>query len=202
MSKRQGPNKENLEETRQTFLDIATIEFTEYGYNQASTSRIVENSGMARGSLYYHFGDKQGLFRAVYEEMLATALKNVSKKMDQENNNWKALIIGAEAFLDLCSDKAFRKITLLESQAAISFEERIEIHRRTLLGKLQLLLKELLHEGYFPGHTIQTITTFIFGILGEIGRVFDFSQDIESDLKTYKSSFVSSITAMAGAKAA
>ena len=197
MSKRHGPNKENLEATRQTFIDIATEEFTEYGYNQASTSRIVEHSGMARGSLYYHFGDKHGLFKAVYEDMLAKALNTVSDKMEKQDNSWDALLTGSQAFLDLCSEKPFRKITLLESQSAITFEERIALHKGTLLGKLQFLLNDLLNKGYFPGHTPQTITTFIFGILGEIGRSLDFSEDIAADLNTYKQSFVLSIETLA-----
>ena len=90
MSKRPGKNKENLEETRRIFLEVAEKEFTEYGFAQASTSRIVEHSGMARGSLYYHFGDKNGLFKAVYEKELQDALITISDAMDKETDDCKA----------------------------------------------------------------------------------------------------------------
>jgi AcrR family transcriptional regulator len=60
MGKKHGPNKENLEATRRIFLNIARKEFSTRGYYNASTAAIVEESGMARGSLYYHFGDKKG----------------------------------------------------------------------------------------------------------------------------------------------
>jgi len=44
MSKRKGPNKENLQETRDSFIQIAIREFTRCGYADASTSRIVDES--------------------------------------------------------------------------------------------------------------------------------------------------------------
>lgn len=86
MSKRPGPNKDNLEATRKIFMDIAKLEFCNHGYSDASTTRIVTKSGMARGSLYYHFGDKNGLFKAVYEELLDDALICISQRMDVQDN--------------------------------------------------------------------------------------------------------------------
>ena len=79
MAKKPGPNKQNLEATRRIFLNIARKEFSTQGYYNASTAHIVEESGMARGSLYYHFGDKKGLFRAVYEELM-TEMRDAVRK--------------------------------------------------------------------------------------------------------------------------
>jgi len=199
MSKRPGANKENLEETRRVFLDIARKEFCEHGYAGASTSRIVEKSGMARGSLYYHFGDKGGLFHAVYEEAMNETLKHVSAIMDAKEDPWDALIAGSNAFLDLCMKDEFRKIALIESQAAISFKDRLIIHEATLLGKLRTLIPALLERGYFPGHTPNTIVIFIFGILGEIGRAFDSSQDIKQDREAYGHAYEQSLSKMISA---
>lgn len=196
MSKRRGTNKENLEETRKTFLEIAHTEFCEHGYANASTSRIVEKSGMARGSLYYHFGDKNGLFRAVYEDVMQEAMKRISARMDQKTDPWDALMEGSAAFMDLCMQPQFRKILLIESQAAMSFEERFKIQEKTLLAKLQTILPALLKRGYFPGHTGNTIAVFIFGILGEIGRAFDFSQNLEQDRQTYGQAYEKSMACM------
>ena len=199
MSKRRGANKENLEETRRIFLEIALQEFCKEGYANASTSRIVEKSGMARGSLYYHFGDKHGLFRAVYEEMMDRAMKTVSAAMENNKDPWDAFIAGSDSYLDLCMNEDFRKITLIESQSAITFQERLEVHERTLLGKLKTILPPLMDKGYFPGHTIETIAVFIFGILGEIGRTFDLSKNIRTDRKIFGKAFADSLSQMVSA---
>ena len=189
MSKRPGANKENLEETRRIFLDVAREEFAEHGYAAASTSRIVEKSGMARGSLYYHFGDKEGLFFAVYEEAMVNAHAQIKTAMDKEADPWAALLKGANMFLDMCMTHDFRKITLIESQAAIKVENRFEVLKRTLIAQLKTITPGLLKQGYFQGHTENTLVVFVVGVLSEIGRSFDFSEDINKDRASYASAF-------------
>ena len=50
------------EEKRQVFIAIALDEFANNDYNSASVSKIVEKAGIAKGSLYQYFEDKQDLF--------------------------------------------------------------------------------------------------------------------------------------------
>jgi len=49
-------------EKRETILEAAVDEFAEYGLENASTNRIVKNSGIAKGSFYQYFEDKQDVF--------------------------------------------------------------------------------------------------------------------------------------------
>jgi len=50
------------EEKRETIVNAAVDEFAEYGLENASTNRIVKNSGIAKGSFYQYFEDKQDVF--------------------------------------------------------------------------------------------------------------------------------------------
>lgn len=50
------------EEKRRTIIGAAIDEFAEYGLKNASTNRIVANSGIAKGSFYQYFEDKQDVF--------------------------------------------------------------------------------------------------------------------------------------------
>lgn len=50
------------EEKRKAFLEIALNEFANNDYNTASVSKIVEKAGIAKGSVYQYFEDKQDLF--------------------------------------------------------------------------------------------------------------------------------------------
>jgi AcrR family transcriptional regulator len=50
------------EEKRETIVKAAIDEFASYGLENASTNRIVKNSGIAKGSFYQYFEDKQDLF--------------------------------------------------------------------------------------------------------------------------------------------
>ena len=49
-------------EKRETIINAAVEEFAEYGLENASTNRIVKNSGIAKGSFYQYFEDKQDVF--------------------------------------------------------------------------------------------------------------------------------------------
>ena len=50
------------EEKRKAFIEIALDEFASNDYNTASVSKIVEKAGIAKGSVYQYFSDKQDLF--------------------------------------------------------------------------------------------------------------------------------------------
>lgn len=50
-------------EKRDTIINAAIAEFAEYGLENASTNRIVKNSGIAKGSFYQYFEDKEDVFR-------------------------------------------------------------------------------------------------------------------------------------------
>lgn len=49
-------------EKRENIINAAIDEFAEYGLENASTNRIVANSGISKGSFYQYFEDKQDVF--------------------------------------------------------------------------------------------------------------------------------------------
>jgi AcrR family transcriptional regulator len=177
MSKKPGPNKENLEATRRVFLGIARKEFSSKGYYNASTADIVEASGMARGSLYYHFGDKKGLFKAVYEELMFEMRDAVAKKIIGKTDPWDKFMTGCMTIYDLCTDKAIRRI-IVDVHTALPYAERIEVLQRSLLSQLSDIIDEVMAAGYFKGHDKRTLIMLIFGMLSETGRGFEIAEDV------------------------
>ena len=55
------------QEKREIIMNAAVDEFAEYGLENASTNRIVKNSGIAKGSFYQYFEDKQDVFMHMLE---------------------------------------------------------------------------------------------------------------------------------------
>ena len=67
-------------EKRETIINAAVDEFAQYGLENASTNRIVENSGISKGSFYQYFEDKQDVFLYmldVIEKMETEYFKNI-----------------------------------------------------------------------------------------------------------------------------
>lgn len=55
------------EEKRRRILDCAVDEFAEHGYDMASISRMVAAAGIAKGSFYQYFEDKEDLYGYVID---------------------------------------------------------------------------------------------------------------------------------------
>ena len=54
--------------TKADILEVATAEFAEKGYSGARVDLIAAKTKTSKRMIYYHFGDKEGLFTAVLEE--------------------------------------------------------------------------------------------------------------------------------------
>lgn len=182
MGKKAGPNRENLEATRKIFLDIARKEFATKGYYGASTADIVNESGMARGSLYYHFGDKKGLFKAVYEEAMIEMRHTIVMRIEPVENPWDRFITACLTTLDLGMKSELRRV-IVDVHTALTYNERFAILSRTLLEELMTLLHNVLRAGYFKGHEPRLLMMMIFGIISESVRSFEVSEDIPATRK-------------------
>ena len=53
------------EEKQRKIVDAAAEEFAEFGYEKASTNRIVQKAGIGKGMLFYYFGSKLELYHYI-----------------------------------------------------------------------------------------------------------------------------------------
>ena len=64
--------KKKVMDTREKVFRVALEEFAAKGFKEVSTREITRKAGVNLSSIKYYFGDKEKLYRAVYEEpMLA-----------------------------------------------------------------------------------------------------------------------------------
>ncbi|GBR67452.1 TetR/AcrR family transcriptional regulator [Gluconobacter kanchanaburiensis] len=74
----------DADQTRQNILEVALKEFSEYGLTGARVDRIAKGTRTTKGMIYYHFGDKDGLYKAVLEEIYPK-LRKSEEKLDKSN---------------------------------------------------------------------------------------------------------------------
>lgn len=55
---------------RDAILNVASRLFAEKGYSTTTTSEIAQEAGVAEGTLYHHFGSKDGIFLTIFDEMV------------------------------------------------------------------------------------------------------------------------------------
>lgn len=63
--------QERAVKTRAALVRAAAEEFDQHGYAATSTTKIVKRAGCTMGALYFHFGSKEDLARAVMNEQAA-----------------------------------------------------------------------------------------------------------------------------------
>lgn len=74
----------NLEvEKRQKIINAAFDEFTEKGYELASTNQIVKNAGIGKGMLFYYFTNKHELFLFLIEYAIEITEKEFLNKLSE-----------------------------------------------------------------------------------------------------------------------
>lgn len=78
MYQRQTPLRPRSEAKRTRIIEAATQHFAEHGYHAARVGDIAAELGIAKGSIFQHFGSKDGLFFEVYKR----AVRSFSKYLD------------------------------------------------------------------------------------------------------------------------
>jgi len=66
-------------------LNAALHLFTQQGYFNTSVPDIVRESGVSTGSIYHHFGDKEGIAKALFE-MLVMRMEDVFDDIEREQH--------------------------------------------------------------------------------------------------------------------
>ena len=74
------------EEKRETIFNAAVEEFAQFGLENASTNRIVANSGISKGSFYQYFEDKQDVFMYLLSVIEHKELEYFKDKHPPRNN--------------------------------------------------------------------------------------------------------------------
>ena len=77
-------NGKEAEERKKEILDIAAELFTTKGYDNTSTSDILDRVGIARGTIYYHFKSKEEILDTLIDRMTQGIVHNVKAALSCE----------------------------------------------------------------------------------------------------------------------
>jgi AcrR family transcriptional regulator len=157
--------------TRATLIAVARRLFTEKGYAATSTEEIVQTAAVTRGALYYHFTDKEDLFKAVFETLEAEFLERVLAASAKAATPLERLKVGLDAFLELCLDPEIQQIVLQEGPAALGWETWHEIDARYAFGAVKVALEAAMDSGELDRQDPEALAHTIVGALMQAGMV-------------------------------
>ena len=125
---------EQGEETRSQLLKTARELFAERGHAGVALQDVCDRVSVTRGALYHHFPDKDGLFRALCEDVADGVTDHIIAAAADQPDAWARLRAGCAAFLDACTDRAVQRILLTDAPSVLGWDAFREIDERHGLG--------------------------------------------------------------------
>lgn len=153
--------------TRRALLDAARRHFAERGFAGTGREQVAAAAGVSRGALHHHFGTKEGLFRAVVEELEAGLVAQVAAVAGEGSDAVDELRRGCLAFLDACLEPAVRRILLLEAPVVLGWDAWREIDARHGLALVRTGLAGAFDELGLDRAAVEPLAHLLLGALNE-----------------------------------
>lgn len=167
-----GPRRTQAERTaatRAALLTAARKLFADKGFSAVSTQNIVAAAGVTRGALYHQFGDKTGLFAAVYEEVECGLTAEVAEQIAaaQPDGALDAMRLGARLFFEKCAAPDIHRIVLIDAPAVLGWDRWREVGMKYGLGTVEALLTQAIADGLIPEQPVRPTAHVLLGALDE-----------------------------------
>jgi AcrR family transcriptional regulator len=154
------------EATREALVSAARDLFGADGYAATSTEDVVARAGVTKGALYHHFGGKEDLFRAVFEQVQ----RDVSDQAVAEflrPDSWEALLGGCSLWVTAHLDPAVRRIALTDARAVLGWDDVRSIENRFGAVALRGALRKAMHAGVLERQPLRPLALLLMGALAE-----------------------------------
>jgi AcrR family transcriptional regulator len=133
------------------------------------TEEVVREAGVTRGALYHHFGGKQELLAAVFEQVEADLLERIGERVAAAGarDPVSALSAGAESMLDAAMDPELHRIVLLDAPSVLGWERWREIGWRYGMGLTESVLAAAMEARQVPRQPVRPLAHVLLGALDE-----------------------------------
>lgn len=121
------------ETTRSRILDAALDVFSKNGYHDSTVDEIVVRSETSKGSVYFHFPNKQTLFLALVDKFANLLERRIVEAIEQEEVGIARVRAALQACLDTFGKyRLLAKIMLVQAVGlgSVFEEKRLEVNNR------------------------------------------------------------------------
>lgn len=149
-------------DTRERMLEVAERQFAAKGYEGAHLESIAREVGVRKTALYYYFENKEALYVAVLEHMLAEFEQALGRSWNDELSRADALASGADALNDvLAANPTFAQILVRIFVDRIPIDStRVRPYLERFIAGALRFFEEGVEEGVFrqlsPVHVFQS----------------------------------------------
>ncbi|MBB5856890.1 TetR/AcrR family transcriptional regulator [Amycolatopsis umgeniensis] len=171
---------ERSQTTQAALITAARKLFADPGYAAVPADEIVREAGVTRGALYHHFGDKQGLFRAVIEQIETEITEELQDVLRSADDPWAAALGALSRFLDLCLRPEVVRISLTDAISVLGWPEWRELENRYGLGLITEILESVAAEGRLVAAPIPELAQLVLSACAEAALMIAHAEDPEA----------------------
>ncbi|KAA9162978.1 TetR/AcrR family transcriptional regulator [Amycolatopsis acidicola] len=165
--------------TKTALMTAARELFAERGYQAVPADEIVRAAGVTRGALYHHYSDKQGLFRAVVEELEREITAEVEEALRAAPDVASGMISATGVFLQACLRQEVRQISLSDAPAVLGWAAWREIEAEYGLGLLIGMIEQAIEEGMMAPRPVRTLAQLSLSAVMEAARMIADAEEPE-----------------------
>jgi AcrR family transcriptional regulator len=185
--------------TRDRLITTATRLFAERGYDRTSVEMVLQESGVSRGSLYYHFGNKEALFEAVLESVESSIQAAIVAGAIASGDPVEALRAGCRTWMRLAADPTVQRIALIDAPAVVGWQKWREIDGRHSFGLLRGTLEAIAAMGRLRQDAVELLAHLLLASMLEAALVIAHSDDpIASRHETVLDEFITRLVGADG----
>ncbi|WP_210364983.1 TetR/AcrR family transcriptional regulator [Bacillus sp. REN3] len=161
--------KKNRPKYRQ-IIDAAVVTIAENGYHQAQVSKIAKQAGVADGTIYLYFKNKEDILISLFQEKMGSFVEKIEEKIaGKETATEKLYMLVETHFKMLSEDRHLAIVTQLELRQS-NKDLRLKINE-VLKGYLMLIdriiLEGIENREFSSSLDLRLARQMIFGTVDE-----------------------------------
>jgi TetR/AcrR family fatty acid metabolism transcriptional regulator len=151
-------------------IEAAVIVIAENGYHQAQVSKIAKQAGVADGTIYLYFKNKEDILISLFQEKMGSFIEKIQKEIGGISSPTEKLYVLIEKhFQLLAADRHLAIVTQLELRQS-NKELRLRINE--VLKRYLKVVDDILIEGIEKGEfrkdlDVRLARQMIFGTIDE-----------------------------------
>jgi len=171
------------EQTRSRILDGALNVFSRKGYHAASVDEIVAESHTSKGSIYFHFPNKQTLFLALVDKFADLVVRRVEAAISSETTGRQRVDAALRATLETFGKyRPLAKIMMVQAVGlgSVFEDKRLEVHQR-FASLIRIYLDQAVAEGDLAPLDTEIAALAWMGAINEVVIQWIYSGQPEPD---------------------
>lgn len=140
-----APDPQRVAQTREAILQSALTTFLERGFEGTRMVDVAARAGLAKGTLYLHFADKEALFEFVLQQIISEPLARLRDDVGPPNESFRRRLerLMMPLLHDFETSGRASVLRLIIAEGA-RFPALADIHRRLVIAPMMAVVSDAL----------------------------------------------------------